>query len=164
MTKDSNVSKIKLYGQPNSPEAYELRDFFNRSVVEFDWIELTCDEDCDRKFGFSSLTNNQDKSTQEYDTEYLFICIGGVPNKERAKDTNLIRDKAGFPLTGSDLLKNGCPDCGKLEREPFCLETSLPGSFAAGDVRHGSIKRVASVVGKGAMAVTFVHKYLQETK
>jgi thioredoxin reductase (NADPH) len=55
MSNDSNISKVKLYGQPNSPEAYEIRDFLKRSVVEFDWIELTCDEDCDRELGFASL-------------------------------------------------------------------------------------------------------------
>ncbi|MGD2180755.1 NAD(P)/FAD-dependent oxidoreductase [Lusitaniella coriacea] len=111
-----------------------------------------------------TIANNQDDSTQQYDTQHLFVCIGGVPNTEWAKDTNIIRDKAGFLITGSDLLKSGCPDCWTLDREPFYLETSVPGSFAAGDVRHGSVKRVASAVGEGAMAVTFVHKYLGETE
>jgi thioredoxin reductase (NADPH) len=55
MNNDSNISKVKLYGQPNSPEAYEIRDFLRRSVVEFDWIELTCDEDCYRELGFASV-------------------------------------------------------------------------------------------------------------
>lgn len=108
-----------------------------------------------------TITNRQDGSTQQVDTQHLFICIGGVPNTEWAKDTNIIRDKAGFLITGSDLLKNGCLDCWTLDRAPFpfYLEISVPGSFAAGDVRHGSVKRVASAVGEGAMAVTFVHKY-----
>ncbi len=62
------------------------------------------------------------------------------------------------------MLQDGHPrQCWTLERDPFFLETSVPGSFAAGDVRHGSVKRVASAVGEGAMAVTFVHKYLEET-
>ncbi|MGB3638157.1 MAG: FAD-dependent oxidoreductase [Rivularia sp. (in: cyanobacteria)] len=111
-----------------------------------------------------TITDRRDGSTTQVDTQHLFICIGGVPNTEWAKDTSIIRDKAGFLITGSDLLKDGCPDCWKLDREPFFLETSVPGSFAAGDVRHGSVKRVASAVGEGAMAVTFVHKYLEETK
>ncbi|MGL4880972.1 MAG: hypothetical protein ACRC8K_07895 [Waterburya sp.] len=55
MNNDSNISKVKLYGQLNSPEAYEIRDFLKRSVVEFDWIELTCDEDCYRELGFASV-------------------------------------------------------------------------------------------------------------
>jgi thioredoxin reductase (NADPH) len=55
MTNNSNISTVKLYGQPNSPLAYQIRDFLKRSVVEFDWIELTCDEDCYRELGFSSV-------------------------------------------------------------------------------------------------------------
>ena len=55
MTNNSNISKVKLYGQPNSPLAYQIRDFLKRSVVEFDWIELTCDDDCYRELGFSSV-------------------------------------------------------------------------------------------------------------
>jgi thioredoxin reductase (NADPH) len=110
------------------------------------------------------ITNCRDGSAQKIDTRRLFVCIGGVPNTEWAKDTNIIRDKAGYLVTGSDLLKEGRPpECWTLDRDPFFLETSFPGSFAAGDVRHGSVKRVASAVGEGAMAVTFVHRYLEET-
>jgi len=100
-------------------------------------------------------------TTQILDTTHLFVCIGGLPNTEWAKGTPIIRDKAGYLVTGADLHANGRPpDVWKLERPPFYLETSVPGSFAAGDVRHGSVKRVASGVGEGAMAVTFVHRYL----
>jgi thioredoxin reductase (NADPH) len=110
------------------------------------------------------VTNCRDRSTQKIDTRRLFVCIGGAPNTEWAKDTDIIRDQAGYLVTGSDLLKEGHPPtCWTLKRDPFFLETSVPGSFAAGDVRHGSVKRVASSVGEGAMAVTFVHKYLEET-
>jgi len=109
------------------------------------------------------IINHRDQLTQRIDTRRLFVCIGGVPNTEWAKDTNVIRDQAGYLVTGSDLLTEGrLPECWTLERDPFFLETSVPGSFAAGDVRHGSVKRVASAVGEGAMAVTFVHKYLEE--
>ncbi len=94
----------------------------------------------------------------------LFVCIGGVPNTEWAKDTDIVRDRSGYLVTGPDLLHEGRPPaCWRLERQPYYLETSVPGSFAVGDVRHGSIKRVASAVGEGAMAVSFVHRYLQET-
>ncbi|MEG4804747.1 FAD-dependent oxidoreductase [Microcoleus sp. ARI1-B5] len=109
------------------------------------------------------VTNCRDRSTQKIDTRRLFVCIGGAPNTEWAKDTDIIRDRAGYLMTGSDLLKEGRPpECWTLDRDPFFLETSVPGSFAAGDVRHNSVKRVASAVGEGAMAVTFVHKYLEE--
>jgi thioredoxin reductase (NADPH) len=101
---------------------------------------------------------------QQVNTQRLFVCIGGVPNTEWAKDTKIIRDDAGYLITGADLLKAGrSPAWWTLDRNPFFLETSVPGSFAAGDVRHGSVKRVASAVGEGAMAVTLVHKYLEET-
>lgn len=110
------------------------------------------------------ITNCSDESVQKVDTGRLFVCIGGAPNTEWAKDTNIVRDRAGYLVTGSDLLKDGrLPECWTLDRDPFFLETSVPGSFAAGDVRHGSVKRVASAVGEGAMAVTFAHKYLEET-
>lgn len=108
------------------------------------------------------VTHCVDQSVQKIDTRRLFVCIGGAPNTEWAKDTDIIRDQAGYLVTGSDLLKEGrLPECWTIERDPFFLETSVPGSFAAGDVRHNSVKRVASSVGEGAMAVTFVHRYLE---
>jgi thioredoxin reductase (NADPH) len=94
----------------------------------------------------------------------MFVCIGGQPNTEWARDTAIVRDPAGYLVTGPDLLVKGkLPDAWPLERPPFHLETSVPGSFAAGDVRHGSVKRVASGVGEGAMAVAFVHQHLANT-
>ncbi|HBY58535.1 MAG TPA: fused response regulator/thioredoxin-disulfide reductase, partial [Solibacterales bacterium] len=71
------------------------------------------------------------------------------------------RDAKGFILTGQDLLRGGKRPRGwSLQREPWLLETSMPGVFAVGDVRHGSVKRVASSVGEGSVAVQFVHQYL----
>jgi thioredoxin reductase (NADPH) len=73
----------------------------------------------------------------------------------------VVRDPGGFVITGSALLEDGKPPAGwGLAREPFLLESSLPGVFVAGDVRHRSVKRIASAVGEGAMAVQFVHQYL----
>lgn len=97
-------------------------------------------------------------------TPRLFVAIGGVPNTEWAIDTPIIRDPGGYLVTGPDLLSNGrSPDCWPLERAPYFVETSVPGSFAAGDVRARSIKRVATAAGEGAMAIAFVHRYLEET-
>lgn len=111
-----------------------------------------------------TITDNRDGSVRTVPAERLFICIGGAPNTDWAKDTVIIREKAGYLVTGPDLLLKGQqPECWTLDRQPFYLETSIPGCFAAGDVRHRSVKRVASAVGEGAMAVTFAHKYLQET-
>jgi thioredoxin reductase (NADPH) len=72
------------------------------------------------------------------------------------------RNRAGFILTGQDLIKNGKPPKGwTLKRDPFLLETSVPGIFAAGDVRQNAVRRVASAVGEGAITVGLVHQYLK---
>jgi thioredoxin reductase (NADPH) len=95
------------------------------------------------------------------ETSFLFLCLGGVPNTQWAKEVGIIRDEQGYLVTGPDLRKFGpVIESWKLNREPYYLETSMPGVFAAGDVRHGSIKRVASAVGEGAMTIAFVHRYL----
>jgi thioredoxin reductase (NADPH) len=86
----------------------------------------------------------------------LFVLIGGEPLTLAIRDW-LRLDERGYLLTGPDVAHDGWP----LERDPMFLETSQPGVFAAGDVRHGSIKRVASAVGDGAMAVSLVHAYLR---
>lgn len=94
-------------------------------------------------------------------THRLFVLIGGRPNTDWADDTGIVRDPGRYLVTGHDLLIDGQPpDVWSLDRLPYHLETSVPGSFAAGDVRHGSVKRVASAVGEGAMAVSFVHQHL----
>lgn len=111
-----------------------------------------------------TLLDSQTKELEDIRTRRLFVCIGGAPNTEWAKDTDIVRDKQGYLVCGSDLASDGnYPGCWKLDRRPLFLETSIPGCFAAGDVRHGSVKRVAAAVGDGAMAVTFVHQYLAET-
>jgi thioredoxin reductase (NADPH) len=90
----------------------------------------------------------------------LFIFIGAMPHTDWVADV-LKRDSQGFILTGPDLLRDGRrPRRWNLDRDPFLLETSVPGVFAAGDVRQRSVKRVASAVGEGSMAVQFVHQYL----
>ncbi len=97
------------------------------------------------------------------DASRLFVAIGGKPNTEWARETPILRDEAGYLITGSDLLVDGRnPEGWPLARQPFFLETSVPGSFAAGDVRQGSIKRVVTAAGEGAMAITFIHRFLSE--
>jgi thioredoxin reductase (NADPH) len=85
------------------------------------------------------------------------VFIGAAPRTEWLADV-VARDRRGFILAGLDVKGDGWP----LERDPFTLETSVPGVFVAGDVRARSIKRVASAVGEGSMAVSLVHQYLAE--
>jgi len=90
----------------------------------------------------------------------LFIFIGAEPSTEWLSGF-VERDERGFLLTGQDLLRNGeRPKGWQLDRDPGLLETSVAGVFAVGDVRHGSVKRVASGVGEGSIAIQFVHQYL----
>jgi thioredoxin reductase (NADPH) len=95
----------------------------------------------------------------------LFLCIGGVPRTAWAPGSGVRTDDKGFILTGPDLLESGRrPEGWPLDRDPLALETSIPGVFAAGDVRHGSVKRVAGAVGEGSMAVSFAHHRLEELR
>jgi thioredoxin reductase (NADPH) len=90
----------------------------------------------------------------------LFIFIGAAPRTDWLAGV-VERDDRGFILSGADLVRDGKPPTGwRPDRDPWLLETSVPGIFVAGDVRHGSVKRVASSVGEGSIAVQFIHEYL----
>jgi thioredoxin reductase (NADPH) len=105
------------------------------------------------------LRCRDDGSTEEVPAAALFVMIGGEPRTEWLSGVE--RDDRGYVLTGHDLLgADGLPPGWALKRPPLLLETSIPGVFAAGDVRHRSVKRVASAVGEGAVAVQLVHQYL----
>ncbi len=92
----------------------------------------------------------------------MFIFIGALPRTDWLAGL-IERDEYGFILTGPDLIREGQrPKDWALERDPYLLETNIPGLFAVGDVRHGSVKRVASGVGEGSVAVQFIHQYLSK--
>jgi thioredoxin reductase (NADPH) len=109
----------------------------------------------------SVLCSDTDK-IERVPASSMFIFIGALPRTEWLGDL-VERDERGFLLTGSDLIRDGQRTKGwTLDRDPFLLETNVPGIFAVGDVRHGSIKRVASGVGEGSVAVQFIHQYLSK--
>src|SRR5438132_1197539 len=107
------------------------------------------------------IADRQAGTEEEVETSWLFVFIGAAPGTDWL-GKEVLRDDNGFVLTGPDLVVDGqLPPDWPLERHPYFLETSVPGVFAAGDVRCQSVKRVASAVGEGAMAVTLVHRYLE---
>jgi thioredoxin reductase (NADPH) len=108
------------------------------------------------------LLDNATGSTETVDAQWLFVFIGAAPCTDWL-DGVVVRDRYGFVVAGPDLVVEGRRPLGwTLERDPYHLETSVPGVFVAGDVRSDSVKRVASAVGEGAMAVTLVHRYLEK--
>jgi len=108
-----------------------------------------------------TITNTETFETQVLPTTALFVCIGAMP--QTGWLAGLVeRDELGYILSGLDMLHDGQRPAGwTLERDPFPLETSVPGVFVAGDTRLHSMKRVASAVGEGAMSVGLVHAYLR---
>jgi len=109
-----------------------------------------------------SILCSSSGETTTVPTNMLSIFIGAEPNTDWLSGV-VERDERGFILTGPDLVRDGKQPAGwPLARNPYWPETSVPGIFAAGDVRHGSVKRVASGVGEGSIAVQFTHQYLSE--
>jgi thioredoxin reductase (NADPH) len=105
------------------------------------------------------LEDRASGSTETVPAAALFILIGAEPHTEWLPE-EIERDRRGFIITGQNLLRNGHPPRQwPLKRDPLLLETSMPGVFAAGDVRHRSVKRVASAVGEGSIAIQLIHEY-----
>jgi thioredoxin reductase (NADPH) len=108
--------------------------------------------------------NNKTGETKTHPVQHVFVMAGASPKTEWLRGCVAL-DEKGFILTGRDVEAiSACPETPSwpLERSPQMLETSLPGVFAAGDVRAGSVKRVASAVGEGAISIHMVHKALAQ--
>jgi thioredoxin reductase (NADPH) len=133
-------------------ETPNIRVFLNSKVTEVHG---------ENRLEFITITNTQTGQLQTVPTSGLYIFIGAVPHTDAVAGL-IERDANGFILTGQDLLQNGHerPRGWTLDRQPFLLETNVPGIFAVGDIRHGSTKRVAAGVGEGSIAVQLVHQYL----
>ena len=110
-----------------------------------------------------TLTDLESSAAETVGAAALFVLIGAEPRTQWLPDT-VRRDQSGFVMTGTDLLDDGRPAGDwPLRRLPMFLESSVPGVFAVGDVRYGSVKRVASAVGEGSIAIRLVHDYLRST-
>lgn len=108
-----------------------------------------------------TIKDNSSGESSTLPADAIFVFIGAVPNTDMVRGI-LELDEAGFIYTGQDLLRDGRrPKNWALQRDPFIHETSVPGIFAAGDVSHGVVRRVASAVGQGSVAVSVMHKYLE---
>ncbi|HYU79494.1 MAG TPA: NAD(P)/FAD-dependent oxidoreductase, partial [Vicinamibacterales bacterium] len=106
--------------------------------------------------------DNRDGHIETHDVRHVFIMTGAVPNT-RWLERCIVLDDKGFIKTGPDLSHDDLTGAGwPLARPPYLLETSRPGIFAVGDVRDGNVKRVASAVGEGSIAVAFVHQILHQ--
>jgi thioredoxin reductase (NADPH) len=133
----------------------EIKNVSCRTCTEV--IEVGGEEHLERL----TLRNTSSGETETVEAGHLFVFIGAAPRTDWL-DGVLLRDERGFVIAGPDLVVDGATPPGWiLDRAPFHLETSVPGVFAAGDVRAESAKRVASAVGEGAMAVMLVHRYLE---
>ena len=144
-----------------------MSNYLVRQIEARDDIEVLLDTNVVAVEGEDHLERVTTKNTRTGETETapahsLFIFIGAVPTTDWL-DGVVERDERGFLLSGPDLMQEGKrPDGWRPDRDPFLLETSVPGIFVAGDVRHGSVKRCASAVGEGSIAVQFVHQYMRE--
>jgi thioredoxin reductase (NADPH) len=144
-----------------------MSDYLVRQIEDRDNIRVLLDTNVVSVEGEDHLERITAKNTATGETETvaahsLFIFIGAVPKTEWL-DGIVERDERGFILSGPDLMQEGKgPKGWRPDRDPFLLETSVPGIFVAGDVRHGSVKRCASAVGEGSIAIQFVHQYLRE--
>jgi thioredoxin reductase (NADPH) len=131
-----------------------------------DNIEVLVNTEVEEVFGDNQLesikiSNNETGELKTIPAAALFIFIGAVPHSELVESV-VATNRAGFILTGPDLTRpSKKPRLWKLNRDPYLLETSVPGIFAVGDIRQGAVRRVASAVGEGAISVSFVHQYLK---
>ena len=139
-----------LIDQINCTENIELRTHTSVSrVIGTDRLEAL------------EIRDNDTGETETVPAAALFVFIGAKPHSDFVADV-VERNQAGFILTGPDLIRDGRrPKNWRLNRDPFLLETSVPGIFAVGDVRQDAVRRVASAVGQGSTAISFVHQYLK---
>lgn len=115
----------------------------------------------DNKLEAITIRNNKTEDKQQMNADAIFLFVGASPHSKVVEDIVEV-SKEGFVVTGPDLIKDGkWPKNWKLKRDPYLMETSVPGIFAVGDIRFNAVRRVASSVGQGSIVVFFVKKYLE---
>ena len=143
---------------------YLINELEGRPTVEIRYRAEVVDGEGETRLERVMVRDRESGRTRSVPAAAVFVLIGAEPRTAWLPE-EIERDRWGFVLTGSDLLRDGrAPERWRLERSPMLLETSLPGVFAVGDVRHGSIKRVASAVGEGSVSIRMVHEYLAERR
>jgi thioredoxin reductase (NADPH) len=149
-----------------SMSQYLIDQLASKSNVTIETDTEVVEVEGDAQLEAIHVATGPSRKRERHVSHALFVFIGAHAETSWLPD-RLIRDQWGYVCTGRDvmdLLEEHEAGAWPLERDPYLLETSVPGIFAAGDVRHGSIKRVASSVGEGSMAIAFVHQYLAEAR
>jgi thioredoxin reductase (NADPH) len=146
----------------HSSLAETMSAYLVTEIEALDGIDVMLDSevvggDGDQRLREVEIADRRTDERRSHPAAALFVLIGGTPHTEWLPET-VARDRRGYLLTGDDIAADGAGDAWPLERPPLPLETSLPGVLAAGDIRHGSSKRVASAVGDGALAVASAHQ------
>ena len=149
---DSLAEKMSQYLVHQINETSNIRVWLNTVVTEVNG---------ENKLDNIAVKNTKTGEHRTVPAAGLFIYIGAEPHTGWL-DGVVQRDTHGFILTGLDLANNGYPQAWKIDHQPLLLETNIPGVFVAGDVRHGSIKRIAAGVGEGSTAIQLIHQYLKK--
>ena len=162
------ASRVTMLVRGRSP-ASSMSDYLIQEIEAAQNIDVRCrtrvtDGGGEGRLEHPVLEDTASGHTETVPAAALFVLIGGAPRTGWLPE-EIQRDKRGFVVTGQDLLQNGRPPQGwPLGRPPLHMETSMPGVFAAGDVRYGSVNRVASAVGAGAIAIQSVHEHFVKAK
>ena len=154
-------SKVSMVVRSPSLEA-KMSQYLVDQIAGIDNIEVLTGTQMteilgDDKIEAVKLRSRGTGAEETHDCAAVFVFVGAVPHTDFLADCVALNDR-GFIYTGRDV--TSFTDAWPLDRDPFALETSVPGVFAAGDVREGAVRRVASAVGEGSISVTFVHRYL----
>ena len=159
------ASRVTLLARGGSLST-SMSDYLIREIEAADNVEVrlnarVVDGGGEGRLEHVTVEDTVSGTTETVEATALFVLIGARPHTGWLR-AEVARDDGGYVLTGSDLLAldRGLPGAWKAERPPLLLETSMPGVFATGDMRHGSVKRVASAVGEGSIAIQMVHEYL----